>query len=136
MNLKLVFRIYFGFGALMTAMMLVSPAAMMESYGMTLTDEIKLFVQFMVVAYTSMLILTWMLPAWLGDDLSKAGLAYVIIALLPVIMNIYHVATDALPASTAQFVESGVWIVFAILFYVYSKQDNSVITSEEETETK
>jgi len=51
-------------------------------------------------------------------------------------MNIYHVATGALPASTAQFVESGVWIVFAILFYVYSKQDNSVITSEEETETK
>jgi len=31
MNLKLLFRIYFGFGALMTAMMLVSPAAMMES---------------------------------------------------------------------------------------------------------
>ena len=136
MNLKLVFRIYFGFGALMTTMMLVSPAAMLESYGMTLTDEIKLFVQFMVVAYTSMLILTWMLPAWLGDDLSKAGLAYVIIALLPVIMNIYHVAAGVLPASTAQFVESGVWIVFAILFYVYSKQENSVITSEEETETK
>jgi hypothetical protein len=105
----------------------------LEGYGMTLTDEIKLFVQFMVVAYTSLLILTWMLPAWLGNDLSKAGLAYVIIALLPVVMNIYHVATGALPASTAQYVESGVWVVFAILFYVYSKQDNSVDTSETET---
>tara|TARA_B100001996_G_scaffold364371_1_gene333336 strand:+ start:495 stop:857 length:363 start_codon:yes stop_codon:yes gene_type:complete len=120
----------------MTAMILVSPAAMMEGYGMTLTDEMKLFTQFMVVAYASLLILTWMLPAWLGDDLFKAGLAFVVIALLPVIMNIYHVATGALPASTAQFVESGVWIVFAILFYVYSKQNNSVITSEEEAETK
>ena len=90
MNLKLVFRIYFGIGALMTAMMLVAPAAMMESYGMTLTDEIKLFIQFMIVAYASMLIVTWMLPAWLGDDLPKAGFAYVIIALLPVTMNIYH----------------------------------------------
>ena len=136
MNLKLVFRIYFGIGALMTVMMLVAPAAMMESYGMTLTDEIKLFIQFMIVAYASMLIVTWMLPTWLGDDLSKAGLAYVIIALIPVAMNIYHVTTGALPASTAQLVESGVWVVFAILFYVYSKQDNSVITSEEETETK
>ena len=136
MNLKLVFRIYFGIGALMTAMMLVAPAAMLESYGMTLTDEIKLFIQFMIVAYASMLIVTWMLPGWLGDDLPKAGFAYVIIALLPVTMNIYHVATGALPASTAQLVESGVWVVFAILFYVYSKQDNSVITSEEETETK
>ena len=136
MNLKRLCRIYFGVGGLMTEMILVSPAAMMECNSMTLTDEIKLFTQFMVVAYTSLLILTWMLPAWLGDDLSKAGLAYVIIALLPVIMNIYHMATGALPASTAQFVESGVWIVFAILFYVYSKQDNSVITSEEKTETK
>ena len=122
MNLKLVFRIYFGFGAFMTAMMLVAPAAMLESYGMSLTDEIKLFTQFMVVAYTSLLIVTWMLPAWMGDNLSKAGFAYVIIALIPVTMNIYHVATGALPASTAQLVESGIWVVFAILFYVYSKK--------------
>ena len=122
MNLKLVFRIYFGFGALMTMMMLVAPAAMLESYGMTLTNEIKLFTQFMVVAYVSLLIVTWMLPGWLGDDLSKAGIAYVIIALIPVIMNIYHVATGALPSSTAQLVESGVWVVFAGLFYFYSKK--------------
>tara|TARA_B100000929_G_C15378709_1_gene377045 strand:+ start:404 stop:772 length:369 start_codon:yes stop_codon:yes gene_type:complete len=122
MNLKLVFRIYFGFGAFMTVMMLVAPAAMMESYGMSLTDEIKLFTQFMVVAYTSLLIVTWMLPAWMGDNLSKAGFAYVIIALIPVTMNIYHVATGALEASTAQLVESGVWVVFAGLFYFYSKK--------------
>jgi hypothetical protein len=122
MNLKLVFRIYFGFGALMTMMMLVAPAPMLESYGMTLTNEIKLFTQFMVVAYVSLLIVTWMLPTWLGDDLSKAGIAYVIIALIPVIMNIYHVATGALPSSTAQLVESGVWVVFAGLFYFYSKK--------------
>ena len=122
MNLKLVFRIYFGFGAFMTLMMLVAPAAMMESYGMSLTDEIKLFTQFMVVAYTSLLIVTWMLPAWMGDNLSKAGFAYVIIALIPVTMNIYHVATGALEASTAQLVESGVWVVFAGLFYFYSKK--------------
>ena len=77
-----------------------------------------------------------MLPVWLGDDLPKAGFAYVIIALVPVAMNISHVATGALPASMAQLVESSVWVVFAILFYVYSKQDNSVIASEEETETK
>ena len=123
MNLKLVFRIYFGFGAFMTTMMLVAPAAMLEGYGMTLTDEIKLFTQFMVVAYGSMLIVTWMLPVWLGDDdLPKAGFAYVIIALIPVTMNIYHVATGALEASTAQLVESGVWVVFAGLFYFYSKK--------------
>jgi len=32
------------------------------------------------------------------------------------------VATGALPSSTAQLVESGVWVVFAGLFYFYSKK--------------
>ncbi len=31
MNLKLVFRIYFGIGALMTVMIMFTPAAMLES---------------------------------------------------------------------------------------------------------
>ena len=122
MNLKLVFRIYFGFGALMGAMMLFAPEAMMESYGMTYTNEIKLFMQFTLMAYTSLLILTWMLPAWLGDDLSKAVPAYMVIALLPVALNIFHVVTGALPASTSQIVETLIWVVFAGLFYFYCKK--------------
>ena len=122
MNLKLVFRIYFGFGALMGAMMLFAPEAMMESYGMSYTNEIKLFMQFTLMAYTSLLILTWMLPAWLGDDLSKAVPAYMVIALLPVALNIFHVVTGALPASTSQIVETLIWVVFAGLFYFYCKK--------------
>jgi len=122
MNLKLVFRIYFGFGALFGVMMLFAPEAMMESYGIALTDEAALMMQFMMIAYTSLLIVTWMLPAWLGDDLSKAGTAYMVIALLPVAMNIFHVVTGALPTSTSQIVETLIWIVFAGLFYFYSKK--------------
>ena len=122
MNLKLVFRIYFGFGALMGAMMLFAPEAMMESYGMSYTNEIKLFMQFTLMAYTSLLILTWMPPAWLGDDLSKAVPAYMVIALLPVALNIFHVVTGALPVSTSQIVETLIWVVFAGLFYFYCKK--------------
>ena len=89
---------------------------------MSYTNEIKLFMQFTLMAYTSLLILTWMLPAWLGDDLSKAVPAYMVIALLPVALNIFHVVTGALPASTSQIVETLIWVVFAGLFYFYCKK--------------
>ena len=123
MNLKLVFRIYFGFGAFFSVMMLFGPEAMMESYGMTYTNEIKLFIQFLLMAYISLLIVTWMLPAWLGDDLSIAVPAYIVIALMPVALNIFHVVTGALPGSMSQIVESLIWVVFAGLFYFYSKKN-------------
>jgi len=45
-----------------------------------------------------------------------------VVSLIPVAMNIFHVATGALPASVAKIVESGVWVVFAALFYFYSKK--------------
>ena len=123
MNLKLVFRIYFGFGAFFSGRMLLAPEAMMESYGMTYTNEIKLFIQFLLIAYISLLIVTWMLPAWLGDDLSIAVPAYIVIALMPVALNIFHVVTGALPGSMSQIVESLIWVVFAGLFYFYSKKN-------------
>ena len=123
MNLKLVFRIYFGFGAFFSVMMLFAPEAMMESYGMTYTNEIKLFIQFLLMAYISLLIVTWMLPAWLGDDLSIAVPAYIVIALMPVALNIFHVVTGALPGAMSQIVESLIWVVFAGLFYFYSKKN-------------
>ena len=123
MNLKLVFRIYFGFGALMGAMMLFAPEAMMESYGMSYTNEIKLFIQFLLMASLSFLIVTWMLPPWLGPDLSIAVPAYIVIALMPVALNIFHVVTGAMPGSMSQIVESLIWVVFAGLFYFYSKKN-------------
>ena len=43
MNLKLVFRIFAGFGAFFALMTVIAPDAMVESYGVTLTDDSKLF---------------------------------------------------------------------------------------------
>ena len=45
-----------------------------------------------------------------------------VIALLPVPINFYHVATGALPASGSQYIESGVSVILAGLFYYYSKK--------------
>jgi len=122
MNLKLVFRIFAGFGAFFALMSLLAPDAMMESYGIELSSDSSLLIQFMVMVQLMFAIVVWQLPSWLGENLAKAGSTFMMLSLLPVAMNIFHVATGALPSSGAQIVESGVWVVFAALFYFYSKK--------------
>ena len=123
MSLKLVFKIFAGFGVFFAMSMLLAPDAMMASYGMTLSgDDSRLLVQFLFLIQLTFSIVVWQLPGWLGDDLAKAGPTFMVLPLLFVAMNIFHVITDVLPASGAQIMESGVWVVFAGLFYFYSKK--------------
>tara|TARA_Y100000310_G_C20214984_1_gene593108 strand:- start:51 stop:464 length:414 start_codon:yes stop_codon:yes gene_type:complete len=122
MNLKLVFRIYAGFGALFVILGLLSPDAMLESFGMTYNDEVGIMIQFVSMIQLMFAVVVWQLPDWLGDNLTKAGSTFMVLSLIPVALNIFHVMTDTLPATGAFFVENGVWVVFAGLFYFYSKK--------------
>jgi hypothetical protein len=108
----------------------------MEPYGLTMDEGMITMLNFMLAMQLMLVLITWQLPDWLGDNLSKAGLTYAVISLIPAVQGIYLMSIGRLPASTQGYVETVIWFVFAALFYVYSKQDNSVITSEVETETK
>ena len=108
MNLNLVFRIFAGFGAFFALMSLLTTDAMMESYGMELSSDSSLIIQFMVMVKLMFATVAWQLPSWLGENLAKAGPTLMVVSLIPVAMNIFHVATDVLPDSGAQIVESGV----------------------------
>jgi len=122
MNLKLVFRIFAGFVAFFALMSLLATDAMMESYGMELSSDSSLLIQFMVMVQLMFAVVVWQLPSWLGENLAKAGPTLIVVSLMPVAMNIFHVVTGVLPASVAQIVESGVWVVFASLFYVLQQK--------------
>ena len=89
---------------------------------MELSSDSSLLIQFIVMVQLMFAVVVWQLPSWLGENLAKAGPTLMVMSLMPVAMNIYHVVTGALPASGAQIVESGVWVVFAALFYFYSKK--------------
>ena len=136
MSLKLIFRIYAGIGALFVVGGTLAPVSMMEPYGFTMDEGMITMLNFMLAMQLMLVLITWQLPDWLGDNLPKAGLTYAVISLIPAVQGIYLMSTGALPASTQGYVETVIWFVFVALFYVYSKQDNSVITSEVETETK
>ena len=92
MNLKLVFRIFAGFGAFFALMSLLATDAMMESYGMELSSDSSLLIQFMVMVQLMFAIVVWQLPSWLGENLAKAGPTLMVVSLIPVAMNIFHVA--------------------------------------------
>ena len=122
MNLKLLFRIFFGLNAVFVLGAVVSPEAMLESFGMNYNADVGLMIQFAMMVQIMFLALTYQLPDWLGDNLAKAGMTYVVLCLIPLGLNSYHVITDTLPAGPAFFVENTMWIAFAVLFYLYSKK--------------
>tara|TARA_B100001123_G_scaffold401650_1_gene488560 strand:- start:67 stop:471 length:405 start_codon:yes stop_codon:yes gene_type:complete len=133
MNLKLVFRIYAVLGAIFVVGGTLSPEAMMEPYGFTMDEGMITMFNFMLGMQLILVLITWQLPDWLGDNLSKAGLTFVVISLIPAVQGLYLMSTGRLPASTQGYIETVVWAVFAALFYFYSQQDdNSVIISDDE----
>ena len=133
MNLKLVFRIYAVLGAIFVVGGTLSPEAMMEPYGFTMDEGMITMFNFLLGIQLIIILVTWLLPDWLGDNLSKAGLTFVVISLIPAVQGLYLMSTGRLPASTQGYIETVVWAVFAALFYFYSQQDdNSVIISDDE----
>tara|TARA_B100001750_G_scaffold229908_1_gene225833 strand:+ start:362 stop:766 length:405 start_codon:yes stop_codon:yes gene_type:complete len=133
MNLKLVFRIYAVLGAIFVVGGTLSPEAMMEPYGFTMDEGMITMFNFLLGMQLIIILVTWQLPDWLGDNLSKAGLTFVVISLIPAVQGLYLMSTGRLPASTQGYIETVVWAVFAALFYFYSQQDdNSVIISDDE----
>ena len=133
MNLKLIFRIYAVLGAIFVVGGTLSPEAMIEPYGFTMDEGMITMFNFLLGMQLIIILVTWQLPDWLGDNLSKAGLTFVVISLIPAVQGLYLMSTGRLPASTQGYIETVVWAVFAALFYFYSQQDdNSVIISDDE----
>ena len=87
MNLKLLFRIFLGVQALFILGAIVSPEAMMESFGMDYTSESGIMLQFAILGQILFFVVTFQLPDWLGENLAKAGMTYTVLCLLPVGLN-------------------------------------------------
>ena len=127
MNIKLLLRIYAGLMAVFTLGALFSAESMMESFGMSYTTEAGIILQFAMVGQVIFIVLTLQIINWLGDDLHKVGCTYAVLSVLPVLVNSYQVFTELVPMTSAFYVEQAIWIAFAALFFVYSKE-NTVST--------
>ena len=122
MNIKLLLRIYAGLMALMILGGVFAPEAMMEGFGMTYTKEVAPIFHFAMMGQALFALLTFLLTTWMPEDLDKIATTYTALALVPVLLNIYHVISGLLPLVGAFYVENGIWIVFASLFFMYRKK--------------
>ena len=132
MNLKLVFRIFGGLNMLTGAFALFATKAMLDSAGLTVTNEIITVGQGFAITAIALGLVSWRTADIAGDSLYAYGQLFGIVQALQILLIVYHLMTGQ-AGGPPVYINLIVGIVLAALFYFYSQQeDNIVINSSEE----
>ena len=122
MRLVIVFRAFAVTQFFVVVATLVAPELVMKSFELIYSSDILLAIQLSALCQIMFAIVTFALPSWLGHNLWKAASTYVWISLLPILLNIYHVASNHKAFTNASYFENGLWLLFALLFYLFGKK--------------
>ena len=132
MNLKLVFRIFGGLNMLTGAFALFATKAMLDSAGLTVTNELITVGQGFAITAIVLGLVSWRTADIAGDSLYAYGQLFGIVQALQILLIVYHLMTGQ-AGGPPVYINLVVGIVLAALFYFYSQQeDNIVINSSEE----
>ena len=132
MNLKLVFRIFGGLNMLTGAFALFATKAMLDSAGLTVTNELITVGQGFAITAIVLGLVSWRTADIAGDSLYAYGQLFGIVQALQILLIVYHLMTGQ-AGGPPVYINLVVGVVLAALFYFYSQQeDNVVINSNEE----
>ena len=132
MNLKLIFRIFGGLNMLTGAFALFATKAMLDSAGLTVTNELITVGQGFAITAIALGLVSWRTADIAGESLYAYGKLFGIVQSLQIVLIVYHLITGQ-AGGPPVYINLVVGIVLVVLFYSYSQQDeNSVITSDEE----
>ena len=132
MNLKLVFRIFGGLNMLTGAFALFATKAMLDSAGLTVTNQLITVGQGFAITAIVLGLVSWRTADIAGDSLYAYGQLFGIVQALQILLIVYHLMTGQ-AGGPPVYINLIVGIVLAALFYFYSQQeDNIVINSSEE----
>ena len=132
MNLKLIFRIFGGLNMLTGAFALFATKAMLDSAGLTVTNELITVGQGFAITAIALGLVSWRTADIAGDSLYAYGQLFGIVQALQILLIVYHLMTGQ-AGGPPVYINLVVGIVLAALFYFYSQQeDNIVINSSEE----
>ena len=132
MNLKLIFRIFGGLNMLTGAFALFATKAMLDSAGLTVTNELITVAQGFAITAIALGLVSWRTVDIAGESLYAYGQLFGIVQSLQILLIVYHLMTGQ-AGGPPVYINLVVGIVLVALFYSYSQQDeNSVITSDEE----
>ena len=132
MNLKLIFRIFGGLNMLTGAFALFATKAMLDSAGLTVTNELITVGQGFAITAIALGLVSWRTADIAGESLYAYGQLFGIVQSLQILLIVYHLMTGQ-AGGPPVYINLIVGIVLAALFYFYSQQeDNIVINSSEE----
>jgi len=114
------------------AFALFATKAMLGSAGLTVTNELITVAQGFAITAIALGLVSWRTVDIAGESLYAYGQLFGIVQSLQILLIVYHLITGQ-AGGPPVYINLVVGIVLVALFYSYSqKDDNSVITSDEE----
>ena len=122
MNLKLVFKIGAVWLGLFGLMMLFAGGPTIESFGVTVTDDLINLARWMGLAMITIAATHWVIPMWAEDSLKNFGMFMAVCWTAFDLLNVYEFYVEITPADAANLIPFGIQVVITALFYFYSNK--------------
>ena len=123
MNLKLVFRISAIVSLINGVGLLFMTATFFEMANLTMSPSLVTVGQFLGVTVLFLALVQWRIPDIAGDATSSLGQLWGIGQVLWLLILGYHIMTGQAGGSTA-YINAVLFIIFALLFFMYSKKSD------------
>ena len=122
MTLALVYRLNGLLGLLWAASMWFGTDMMAAAYGWEVTLPMITMSQFLAMSFLFTAVIFLMLPNWTSlEQLKKATITLIILQILAIALQVFHLSTGAIPAGGMQYFGIGLSSLFVILFYWKSR---------------
>jgi len=122
MNLKLVFKIGAVWLGLFGLMMLFAGGSTIESFGVTVTDDLINLARWMGLAMITIAAAHWVVQMWAEDSLKNFGMFMAVCWTAFDLLNVYEFLVGIAPADAANLTPFGIQVVITALFYFYSNK--------------
>ena len=122
MNLKLVFKIGAVWLGLFGLMMLFAGGSTIESFGVTVTDDLINLARWMGLAMITIAATHWVIPMWAEDSLKNFGMFMAVCWTAFDLLNVYEFLVGIAPADAANLTPFGIQVIITALFYFYSNK--------------
>ncbi len=122
MNLKLVFKIGAVWLGLFGIMMLFAGGSTIESFGVTVTDDLINLARWMGLAMITIAATHWVVQMWAEDSLKNFGMFMAVCWTAFDLLNVYEFLVGIAPADATNLTPFGIQVVITALFYFYSNK--------------
>ena len=122
MTLALIYRLNGLLGLLWAASMWFGTDMMAAAYGWEVTLPMITMSQFLAMSFLFTAVIFLMLPNWTSlEQLKKATITLIILQILAIALQVFHLSTGAIPTGGMQYFGIGLSSLFVILFYWKSR---------------